>query len=201
MKLYYTPGACSLSPHIVLREAGYDFELVRVDLAAKTLPDGGDFRAICPMGYVPALQLDDGEVLTEGAAIIQYLADDSPAAGLLPAAGTRERARAVSFVAFVNAEAHKAFSPLFDPRSSEDGKAAARQAVIRRLDHLEAILADGRRHAVGETFTIADAQLYAVVRWAGPTGIGFDAWPNLKRVLDRIEARPHVQAALAAEAA
>ena len=201
MKLYYTPGACSLSPHIVLREAGYDFDLVRVDLTAKTLPDGGDFRAISPMGYVPALELDDGEVLTEGPAIIQHLADERPERGLIPAAGTRERARAMSLIAFVNAEAHKAFAPLFDPRAGEDAKAAARAAAARRLDHLEAVMADGRTHAAGEAYGVADAQLFAVARWAGPTGIGFQAWPNLKRVLDRIEARPQVQAALAAEAA
>ena len=134
MKLYYTPGACSLSPHIVLREAGVDFELERVDLAAKTTEAGADFRAINPKGYVPALQLDDGQVLTEGAAIVQYVADSRPDARLAPPAGTLERARVQEHLNFVASELHKSFSLLFSPATSAEAKEAARAKIppVRR---------------------------------------------------------------------
>ncbi len=199
MKLYYAPGACSLSPHIGLRETGVSFDLERVDLASRKTASGEDFSKINPKGYVPALRLDDGEVLTEGAAMVQYIADRYPAAGLAPANGTLERVRLQEHLNFIASELHKAFSPLFSPATSEEAKQAAVTAVSRRLDHFERHLADGRAHLLGERFSVADAYLFTVASWTKPTGIGLDKWPNVAAFVSRVAARPAVQAAMRAE--
>lgn len=199
MKLFYSPGACSLSPHIVLREAGLDFDLVRVD-GTKQTDAGADYLAINPMGYVPALQLDTGEVLTEGAAIVQYIADAHPDSDLAPKAGTVERARLQAHLNFTASELHKSFTPLFRADAPADAKANAPAEIARRLDHMEAQFEDGRPYLMGHRFSVADAYLFVVSGWAVPTGIGLDRWPNLKAFADRVRRRPAVQASLAAEA-
>lgn len=199
MKLYYLPGACSLASHIALREARASFELDRLDNASKKTAAGDDFLAINPKGYVPALTLDGGGVLTEGAAILQYIADQNPAAGLAPAAGTLERARLQEYLNYVATELHKSFSPLFNPESSEEMKAAARKKVAQRLDLVEQWLADGRPYLLGDSFSVADAYLFTVANWTGPTGIGLDNWPNVAAFQQRVAARDAVQAALKAE--
>ncbi|HEX6013648.1 MAG TPA: glutathione transferase GstA [Geminicoccaceae bacterium] len=199
MKLYYAPGVCSLSPHVVLREAGLDFELERVDLAAKKTETGADYRPINPKGYVPALQLDDGQVLTEGAAIVQYVADSRPEARLAPPAGTLERARVQEHLNFVASELHQAFSPLFSPATSAEAKDAARARVRQRLDDIERMLSDGRRFLTGDQFTVADAYLFVVAGWAKPTEIGLASWPNVEAFVSRVGEREAVRAALRAE--
>lgn len=201
MKLYLAPGACSLSPHITLREAGATFEIERVDLSAKRTASGGDFHAINPKGYVPALELETGEVLTEGSAIIQFIADNAPAAALAPQNGTIQRARMQEHLNYIASELHKAFSPLFNASASKEARDAAPAHVASKLGHFERILSDGRSFLLGERFSVADGYLFAVARWTGPTGIGLDRWPHLAAYMDRVEGRPAVQAALAAEAA
>ncbi len=155
MKLYYSPGACSLSPHIALREAGLPFELVKKDLHSQTLDDGSDFRAINPKGYVPALVLDDGQVLTEGPAIVQFIADQVPEKKLAPPAGTMERVRLQEWLNYITSEIHKAFSPLFNKQASEDWKAAAHALLDRRIGYAAQAL-EGRDYLMGDTFTVAD---------------------------------------------
>lgn len=199
MKLYYSPGACSLSPHIVLRELDLPFTLERVDMATKRTATGADYLAVNAKGYVPALALDDGEILTEGAAIIQYLADQKPQAGLAPPGGTLPRARLQEHLNFLAAELHKAFGPLFTASAPEDARRTASARVGRLLDHFEAILSDGRRYLLGETYTIADPYLFVIAGWARPTGIGFARWPHLAAFIDRIGKREAVRSALAAE--
>lgn len=199
MKLYYAPGACSLSPHISLREASVSFDLEKVDTSTRRTESGADYLSINPKGYVPALQLDGGEVLTEGAAVVQFIADSHPDAGLAPAGGTLERARLQEHLNFIASELHKAFTPLFDPSAPEAAKQAAPAAVARRLDHVERLLADGRAHLLGERFSVADAYLFTVASWTGPTGIGLDRWPRLASFVARVAARPAVQTAMRAE--
>lgn len=199
MKLYYAPGACSLSPHISLREAGVSFDLEKVDTSTRRTERGADYLSINPKGYVPALQLDGGEVLTEGAAVVQFIADSHPDAGLAPAGGTLKRARLQEHLNFIASELHKAFTPLFDPSAPEAAKQVAPAAVARRLDHVERLLADGRAHLLGERFSVADAYLFTVASWTGPTGIGLDRWPRLASFVARVAARPSVQAAMRAE--
>ncbi len=200
MKLYYSPGACSLASNIVLRELGLPFEAVRVDLRKKLTAAGTDFNTINPKGYVPALELDSGAVLTEGTAVLQYLADQRPAAGLAPANGTFERYRLQEWLGFINSEIHKPFGPLFDPTAPEGAKDAARQRIARRLGYTEQALA-GRDWLLGTQFTVADAYLYTVLNWTGSAGIDLGQWPGLKAYHARIAARPAVQAAQAAEKA
>lgn len=199
MKLYYAPGACSLSPHISLHEAGADFEIEKVDVATHRTASGGDFREINPKGYVPALVLDGGEVVTEGAAVIQYIADRFPAAKLAPANGTLARTRLQEQLNFIASELHKAFSPLFNPSASADAREAAKGAVARKFDHVEAVLSDGRPYLLGNAFSVADPYLFTVASWTGPTGIDVGRWPHLARYLKRIGERPAVQAAMRAE--
>ena len=199
MKLYFSPGACSLSPHIALREAGIEFELERVDMTTRKTATGADFSAINPMGYVPALRLDDGEILTEGAAIVQYIADQLPEAGLAPAAGTLARARLQQHLNFVASELHKAFGPLFNANASVEAKRTAVANVGRRFDHVEGLLADGRAFLLGDRFSVADAYLFVVSNWAKPTGIGLERWPKLAAFLERVAGRDAVQAAMRAE--
>lgn len=199
MKLYYSPGACSLSPHIVLRELGLNFDLDRVDQATKRTATGADYLAINPKGCVPALRLDDGEILTEGSAIIQFLADQTPAAKLAPAAGTLPRARLQEHLNFLASELHKAFGPLFNAKAPDDARRMAPANVGRLFDHFETVLADGRPYLLGESYTIADPYLFAIARWATPTGIGFAKWPRLEAFITRIGRRDAVKAALGAE--
>ncbi len=199
MKLFYSPGACSLSPHIILREAGQAFDLERVDGATKKTETGRDFKVINPKGYVPVLELDSGEILTEGAAIVQYVADTHGAANLAPKTGTLERARLQEHLNFVASELHKAFSPLFDPEAPDDQKKAAPANIGRRFDYVEPLFADGRHYLLGNNFSVADAYLFVVAGWAKPTGIGLDRWPRLQAFHDRVGGRPAVKAAMTAE--
>jgi glutathione S-transferase len=199
MKLYYSPGACSLSPHIVLREAGFDFDLERVDLKAKKTASGEDFLKINPKGYVPSLVLDDGEVLTEGAAIVQHLADQKPNQGLAPKCGTLARTRLQEHLNFVAAELHKAFSPLFSPTITDAEREAGKTKIRRRLDDVERLLSDGRSYLMGGEFSVADAYLFTVASWTKPMGIGLENWPRLGAYLARVAARPKVQEAIKAE--
>lgn len=198
MKLYYSPGACSLSPHIALREAGLAFELVKKDLHSQTLGDGSDFRAINPKGYVPALVLDDGQILTEGPAIVQYLADRAPEKKLAPPAGTMERVRLQEWLNYITSELHKTFSPLFNKQASDDWKAAARALLDRRIDHVAKAL-EGRSFLMGDTFSVADCYLFTVLNWAGWVKIDLSRWPSVGEYLKRVAARPAVQEALKAE--
>jgi glutathione S-transferase len=198
MKLYYAPGACSLSPHIVLREAGLSFELEKVDLRSKKTESGKDFNTINPKGYVPALQLDDGSILTEGPAIVQYLADKAPQARLAPANGTMERYRLQELLNFISTELHKGFSPLFNPAYPEDAKKIVRENLARRFDHLSTYLEKGP-YLTGEQFTVADAYLFTVLGWTAHVNIDLGKWPVLKAYHGRVAERPHVQAALKAE--
>ena len=196
MKLFYFPGACSLSPHIVLREVGTKFDLVKVDLAAKKTESGDDYLKINPRGYVPALQLDDGSVLVEGPAIVQYLADQNPSAGLAPAPADSKRYELQSWLTFIGTEVHKQFSPLFNPNSVDAQKAASIQALKGRFAYLESELG-ARQYLMGDKFTVADVYLFVVLGWAGY--VKLELSPNLQAYLGRIAGRPAVQAALKAE--
>lgn len=199
MKLYYAPGACSLSPHISLHEAGADFEIVRVDTKTHRTETGADYKAVNPKGYVPALVLESGEVVTEGAAVVQYIADRFPAAKLAPENGTLARTRLQEQLNFISSELHKAFSPLFDPTASPDAKEAATLQVAKRLTHVESLLADGRPYLLGEVFSVADAYLFTVVNWSSGTGIALMQWPHLAAYMQRIGTRPAVRSAMRAE--
>ncbi len=198
MKLYYSPGACSLSPHIALREAGLPFELVKKDLHAKTLEDGSDFRIINPKGYVPALAFDDGQVLTEGPAIVQYIADRVPDKQLAPPAGSMQRYRLQEWLNYITSELHKTFSPLFNKKASDEWKAAARELLDRRIDFVAKAL-EGRDYLMGDTFTVADCYLFTVLNWSGWVMIDLSRWPSVAGYMKRVAARPAVQEALKAE--
>lgn len=198
MKLYYAPNACSLAPHIVLRELALPFELLRVNNQTKRTADGGDFLAINPKGYVAALQLDDGQVLTEGP-IVQYLADLRPESGLAPAAGSWARSRLHEWLNFISTEIHGGFGPLFNRALPEDARTWWQARLEKRLDGVAAALR-GRQALVDGRYGVADAYLYTVLRWAPLFEIDLARWPGLPEYQRRIEARPAVQAALAAEA-
>jgi glutathione S-transferase len=200
MKLYYSPGACSLSPHIVLREAGIPFELDRVHGGTKKTSTGVDYKTINPLGYVPLLQLDDGKKITEGVAIVQYLADLKPESKLAPAAGSFDRVRLQEWLTFVSSEIHKSFSPIFAKTLSDDAKQFFKDKLAGRFDWLNAQLAN-QPYLMGEGFTVADAYLFTVLRWTKPVGIDLSKWPALKVYVDRVGARPAVKAALDAESA
>ena len=198
MKLYFSPGACSLSPHIALREAGLDFETERVDMATKKTRGGDDFYTINPRGYVPALRLDSGEVLTEGPAIVQYIADLAPEKQLAPAAGTFERVRLQETLNFISTELHKGFSPLFNKDCPEDWKQVVRANLGRRFAALDAQLAD-QPFLLGQGFTIADGYLFTVLGWTRFVNFDLTPYPNLVAYQQRVAARPAVHAALEAE--
>ncbi|SJZ57935.1 glutathione S-transferase [Enhydrobacter aerosaccus] len=200
MKLYFAPDACSLSPHIVLRELGLPFDLVRVDNKTKKTADGGDFLGVNPKGYVAALQLDDGEVLTEGPAIVQYIADLKPEAGLAPANGTWERVRLQEWLNFIATEIHAGASPLFNAAIPETVKAIFKERLFRRFDTLAATFAD-RDYLMGERFGVADSYLFTVLRWMDRFAIDLDRWPAIAAFMERVGRRPAVQAALAADGA
>lgn len=200
MKLFYKPGACSFSPHIVLREAGVDFTLVKVDLMTKRLENGDDYFAINPKGQVPALQLDDGTLLTEGMAIVQYLADTVPDRRLLAPVGSITRYQTLSWLTWIATEFHKGFTPLFRPDTPEDYKPVARALLEKKLAYVNESL-EGKQWIVGTRFSVADAYLFTVLRWAPHVGLNLDALSNITAYMARVEARPAVAAALAAERA
>ena len=198
MKLYYAPGACSLSPHIALREAGLDFELERVDLRTKKTQAGEDYLKINPKGQVPLLALDNGEGLSEGPAVVQYIADQKPEAGLAPRAGTFSRYKLQEWLNFITSELHKSFSPLFSPATPEDYKTTIKESLAKRFDHLDKHLASNQYLHEGR-FSVADIYAFVVVNWAGPMKIDIARWPNLQAWHQRILARPKVREALKAE--
>jgi glutathione S-transferase len=198
MKLYYLKGACSLASYISLCEGGLKFETASIDLESKKTSDGEDFNAINPKGYAPALRLDNGEVLTENVAVLQYIADQAPAAKLAPPAGTLQRYRLVEWLGYINSEVHKTVSPLFYPSATEEVKQYARANLTRRVNWLEREIGT-RTFLMGEQFTVADAYLFVVFGWFSHVGIDTSVWPNLKRYHERIAARPHVQEALRGE--
>lgn len=191
MKLYYSPGACSLSPHIVLCEAGLQHELIKVDLKTKRTQHGDDFLAINPKGYVPTLVTDEGEVLTEGPAIVQYVADRVPEKKLAPAWGSFERYRLQEWLTFTGTELHKNFSPVYVPTSPPEWKAVARALLERRLDAAGRLLGD-RAYTVGDAFSVADAYLFTVLGWMRLIDIDIARWPNLADFHGRIGQRPAV---------
>jgi len=198
MKLYFAPGACSLSPHIVLQEAGIAAETEQVDNKEKKTKSGKDYWSINPKGQVPALQLDSGEMLTEGPVIVQYLADQKPAAGLVPAAGTIERYRVQEWLNFITSELHKSFGPIFRPTTPDAYKAISKENIGKRFDWIDKQLA-GRQYLMGDKFTVADAYLFTILRWTTRIEMDLAKWPNLKAYVDRVAARPKVKEALKAE--
>ena len=198
MKLYIIPGACSLAVNIALREADIQFDLARVDWQTGQLDDGTDFLKVNPKGYVPALRLDDGQVLTENVAVLQYVADRNPAARLAPPAGTMERYRMMEWLSFINSEIHKGFSPLFSPEATDEVKQYARNGLLKRLDYLEGAIGD--EYLIGDQFTVADAYLFTVVGWGTEVGVDIARWPKLQRHHSTIAKRPQVIAAVASEA-
>jgi glutathione S-transferase len=200
MRLYYSPGACSLAAHIALREAERTFELERVDLRAHRTASGADFYQINPKGYVPALELDGrgSPVLTENPAILQYIGDLVPGRGLVPPNGTFARYHLQEWLGFIGSEIHKQFSPLFSPDTPPFTQERLRAKIGERLGYLNGVLVD-RAFVMGETFTVADAYLYAVLRWGERFGVDVQLWPNVDDCFQRITLRPSVQAALGAE--
>ena len=198
MKLYYSPGACSLSPHIALREAGLAFEPVLASTKSHKLQDGTDYYGINPLGYVPMLELDDGTRLREGPAILQYIADLVPTKNLAPANGTLPRYRLQEWLTFIGTEIHKSFSPLFNPGMPEEGKAISKTKLRSRYEWLDSQLAD-KDYLMGDTFSVADGYLFAVTNWAKPTGVEIADLPKLSAWHARVAARPAVQEALKAE--
>ncbi len=198
LKLFYMPGACSLATHIILREIGDEFELEKVGRDKKT-ETGADFLQLNPKGYVPALQLDDGEIVTENIVIHQYLADHHTSAYLLPKHGTRERLRVDELMVYVSTEIHKGYSPLFNPALSEDVKVIFRDKLAQRYGLVEELLSDGRTWLTGEQFSTVDAYLFTVSRWAKNTGVDLSKFPGVTGLNERIADRPGVKAALDAE--
>jgi glutathione S-transferase len=198
MKLFYMPGACSLAPHIVASEAGIDLELVKVDGMTKTTETAKNFLETNPNGYVPALVLPDGELLTEASVVVQYLADQKPETGLMPAPGGMARYRVQQWLAFVATELHKAFGVFFKPNTPDATKEINREHLARRLAYVDGKL-DGRSYLVGDVFTAADAYLWTILGWAKHVGIDLSPFANIQRYLGTVAARPAVQKALRAE--
>ena len=198
MKLYYSPGTCSLSPHITLLEAGLPFQAVMASTKTHKLADGTDYYSINPKGYVPLLELDDGQRLTEGAVIVQYIADLVPASKLAPPAGSMERYRLMEWLNFITSELHKGFSPLFMPGMPEEGKTLARTRLGERLAWVDSQLA-GRDWLLGDTFTVADTYLFTVASWGRLVRVDIAQLPTLSAYMARVAARPAVQAAMKAE--
>lgn len=198
MKLYYTPGVCSLAPHIALRETGAEFDLVRVDLQTKQTENGDDYLKICRHGKVPALDIGEGPVLTENPAILQYVADRNPSAGLIPQAGTLERYRLQSWLSYLGSELHKCFGPLFQPGHGEESKKLAIEGIHRHFAALDELLST-QDYLTGDRFTVADAYLFVILGWPNLIGLDMARYSGLQPYAGRIAARDGVQAALKAE--
>ena len=198
MKLYYSPGACSLSPHIALQEAGLAYTPVLASTKSHKLQDGTDFYTINALGYVPVLELDNGERLREGPAIVQYIADQVPDKQLAPANGTLARYRLQEWLTFIGTEIHKGFSPLFNPATPEDYKPMVRERLLQRLQWVDSQLA-GKQYLMGDQFTVADGYLFTVTNWTQPTKLDISGLANLAAYRERVGARPAVQAAMKAE--
>ncbi len=198
MKLYYSPGACSLAPHIVLHESGLPFTLVKANLKVHQLEDGSDYYPVAPKGQVPLLELDNGERLSEGPAISQYIADQVPAKSLAPANGTMARYRVQEWLNFITSELHKGIAGMFNPLMPDDGKAVIRAKATSKLQWVDAQL-EGKPYLMGDAFSIADAYLFTVTNWTGHTGIDISGMKHLSAFQARMAARPAVQAALKAE--
>lgn len=204
MKLFYKPGACSLASHIILREVtdhfqASHFELERVDTEKALTENNVDFNSINPNGYVPALQLDSGEILTEGVSILQYLADRYPDSGLAPAAGTVARARLHEYLNYISSELHKAFTPFFTASASDADKQQATISVEQKLSYIERLLSDGRHFLLGDAFSVADAYLFVVINWAEYADININQWPAIVTFIECVKNRPATQAAMHAE--
>jgi len=197
MNLYYSPGACSLAPHIVMREAGFPVELKKVDLKAKQF-EGGDYKQVNGKGYVPAVKLDDGSVLTEAPVIMQYLADQKPDAGLAPKAGSMERYRLQEWLNFITSELHKGMGNFFNPALTDDWRKAVTDRLSLRMDWLSKQL-EGKKYLMGDKFSVADAYLFVILNWAAPSKFDMGKWPVLQEYHKRVAARPKVQEALKAE--
>jgi glutathione S-transferase len=198
MKLYYSPGACSLSPHIVVSETGINVELEKVNLAEHKTASGQDYMTINPKGYVPALGLDDGSVLTEGPAIVQYLADQKPGSGLIPPAGSIDRYRVQEWLHFIGTELHKNFGALFNKATPDATKETAKANITKRLAYLNDRLA-GKQYLMGSNFTVADAYAFTIVNWTNFVGIDLKPYPNLAAYMARVAARPKVLETLKSE--
>lgn len=198
MKLYFSPGACSLSPRIVLLEAGLPFTAEKADLKSKKTASGADYLAVNSKGAVPALELDDGQVLTEGPAIVQYLADLRPESGLAPRAGSFERYRLMEILNYIASEVHKGFSPLFRPDMPADARKIAMDNLAKKFDWLSAHLGGGK-FLMGDAFTVADAYLFTVLRWSGLVHVDLPRWPVLTAYVARVGERPKVREAMHAE--
>jgi glutathione S-transferase len=198
MKLYYSPGACSLSPHIAILEAGLPYDLVKVDVRAKKLDNGDDYLKVNPKGQVPALGLDNGELMTEGAVIVQMIADQAAAKHLAPANGSPERYRLLEWLNFVATELHKNFSPLFNPAIPDEVKAFFKDRIMGKFKYVDAKLA-GHDYLMGKQFTVADGYLYTMLRWADGNNMDLSGLNNLIAYKDRVGARPMVQEALTKE--
>ena len=198
MKLYYSPGACSLAPHIALREVGHEFEIERVDIPKKTTESGADYWAINPKGYVPALKLDDGNVLTEVAVILQYIADQNQSANLAPRFGSIERYHLLEWLNFIATEVHKQIGAMFNPQMTPDMKAVQVGVIERRLTALDKML-EGRQYLMGDAFSIADGYLFNILMWTGKHKIDIARWANVAAVNARVGARPKVMEAMKAE--
>jgi glutathione S-transferase len=198
MKLYYAPGVCSLSPHIVLNEAGLAFDKVGTDTRTKVMDGGGDFREINPLGYVPVLDLDDGTRLTEGPVIVQWIADRVPEKKLAPPNGTPERTELQRWLNFISSELHKGFSPLFNPAMPEEAKKLFRERLGTRFAHVDKHLA-ANEYVLGKDFSVADAYLFVIANWAAAAGVDLAPFPNVLAFRKRVGARPAVRAAMKAE--
>jgi len=201
MRLYFKRGACSLASRIVLAELGLSYDAVSVDTDAGRTVDGRDYRRINPKGYVPALEIEQGEILTENPAILQFLADRYPSAGLAPEAGSLGRARLQEWLNFISSELHKAFSPFFGVEAlTHDQTGRAYATLERRLGDVERLLADNRTYVLGDAFSVADAYLFVVLGWSGAAGVQLDAWPHASAYVERVAARPAVRLAAALDA-
>jgi glutathione S-transferase len=198
MKLYFAAGACSMAPHIILREAGIPFDLEKVDLSTKRTASGEDFLEVNPKGYVPALKLDNGEVLTEVAVILQYLADQKPQSGLAYEMGTTERYRSMEWLNFVSSELHKQYAPLFNPKVTSEWRTNQIEVLGRRLDYLTAQI-NGKPYLMGDRFTVVDAYLFTVLNWSSMLKVDLEHWPKLKDYVARIADRPAVKETMKVE--
>jgi glutathione S-transferase len=198
MKLYYSPGACSLSPHIALLEAGLPYDLVKVDLRAKKLENGDDYLTVNPKGQVPALALDSGELVTEGPVIVQMIADKAAGKNLAPARDSAERYKLLEWLNFTTTELHKNFSPLFQPAIPDEVKAFFKDRILGKFKYADGKLA-GQDYLMGKQFTVADGYLFVMLKWAERTGMDLSALKNLMSFKDRVGARPKVQEALTKE--